>query len=88
MNGKYNVLKLRALTAFENRGWLSPRSWAVVARFTPARAAYSYLKRLYRSQLLERGFDQRGLLYYRLSERGANRLAWLRDTLAAGGFSK
>ena len=88
MNGNYNVLKLRALTAFESHGWLSPPSWAVVARFTPARAAYSYLKRLYRWQLLERGFDQRGLLYYRLSERGANRLAWLRGTIAASGFPK
>ena len=77
MNGKYNVLKLRALTAFENRDWLSPQPWAVVARFTPARVAYSHLKRLYRWQLLERGLDQRDLLYYRLSERGAHRLAWL-----------
>jgi hypothetical protein len=88
MNAKYNALKLRALTAFENRDWLSPRSWAVAAGFTPARAAYSYLNRLYRWQLLERGFDQSGLSYYRLSERGADRLEWLRGKFAAGGFSK
>jgi hypothetical protein len=84
MHEKFNSLKLRALSAFESRGWLTPRSWAMLTRFTPARAAYSYLKRLHRWKLLERGFDQHGLLYYRLNERGSNRLAWLRGQLADG----
>ena len=42
MPRKYNLLKIRALTVFENRGWLSPPAWAVLTSFYPVRAAYSY----------------------------------------------
>jgi hypothetical protein len=79
MYDKYNSLKRRALAAFEDRGWLSPPAWAVLASFYPIRASYSYLKRLFMWKLLERSLDRRGLLLYRLSSRGAARLAWLRD---------
>lgn len=75
---KYNLLKTRALTVFENRGWLSPPAWAVLASFYPVRATYSYLKRLHRWKLLDRTLDRRGLLLYWLNHCGANRLAWLR----------
>jgi hypothetical protein len=78
MHGKYNSLKLRALTTFENRGWLSPPAWAVLTEFYPVRASYTYLKRLHRWKLLERTLDGRGLLLYRLNSRGAGRLEWLR----------
>jgi hypothetical protein len=79
MPGRYNSLKLRALSTFENRGWISPPSWAILAGFYPVRAAYSYLKHLWRWKLLDRDLDRRGLLLYRLSARGAERLAWLRQ---------
>ena len=75
---KYNSLKRLALAVFENRGWLSPPAWAVLAGFYPVRASYSYLKRLFKWKLLERSLDRRGLLLYRLSSRGATRLTWLR----------
>jgi hypothetical protein len=75
----YNSLKRHALTVFENRGWLSPPAWAVLARVYPVRSAYSYLKHLHRWKLLERTLDGQGLLLYRLSVRGAERLAWLRQ---------
>ena len=78
MRGQYNSLKHRALAAFENRGWLSPPAWAVLAGFYPVRAGYSYLKRLHRWKLVERMLDRRGLLLYRLSSRGTKRLEWLR----------
>jgi hypothetical protein len=78
MGSSYNSLKLRALSTFENRGWISPPAWAILARFYPVRAAYSYLKHLWRWKLLDRDLDRRGLLLYRLSARGAERLAWLR----------
>jgi hypothetical protein len=84
MPGKYNLLKIRALTIFENRGWLSPPAWAVLASFYPVRAAYSYLKRLHRWKLLDRALDRRGLLLYRLSRRGAYRLEWLRRNSGQG----
>jgi DNA invertase Pin-like site-specific DNA recombinase len=76
MSRKYNLLKLRALSTFENRGWLSPPAWAELAGFYPVRAAYSYLSRLHTWQLLDRALDRHGLLLYRLSRRGADRLEW------------
>ena len=79
MPSKFNSVKIRALSAFDNRGWLSPPAWATLAGFRPApRAAYSYLKRLHEQKLLDRVHDHRGLLLYRLSPRGAERLEWLR----------
>jgi len=74
---QYNKLKKRALEIFERHGgWLSPPQWAVLARFYPVRASYSYLLRLHRFGLLER-HDSTGGLFYRLSDRGRNRLRWL-----------
>jgi hypothetical protein len=84
MYRKYNLLKLRALSAFENRGWMPPRAWAALVTFTPARAAYTYLKRLHDWRLLDRAHDQDGLLLYRLNSRGASRLRWLRQTNGSG----
>jgi hypothetical protein len=81
MRGRYNLLKLRALAALENRGWLSPPAWAVIIGFYPVRASYSYLKHLHRWKLVERSLDRRGLLLYRLSRRGSERLEWLRSRL-------
>jgi len=78
MRGQFNSLKRHALATFENRGWLSPPAWAVLAGYYPVRAAYTYLKRLHRWKLLDRTLDRRGLLLYRLSDRGAQRLQWLR----------
>ncbi|MGH9475074.1 MAG: hypothetical protein ACRD1C_01950 [Terriglobales bacterium] len=80
MKRGYNELKLEALGTFEGRGWLSPPAWAVLARVYPVRAAYSYLKQcLWRWKLLERRLDARGLILYRLSKKGGERLAWLRE---------
>lgn len=78
MRAKYNSLKRHALAVLEERGWLSPPAWAVLAGFYPVRASYSYLKRLHKWKLLDRTLDRRGLLLYRLSQRGRARLAWLR----------
>lgn len=88
MPRKYNLLKLRALSAFENRGWLSPPAWAALTRFYPVRAAYSYLKRLHTWKLLDRAQDTRGLLLYRLSRRGADGLEWLRRRPFDEGHSR
>jgi hypothetical protein len=74
---RYNVRKRQALDAFRERGWLSPPAWAVLTRFYPVRAAYSYLSRLWRWGLLHRERDARGLIIYGLSEKGLQRLVWL-----------
>lgn len=81
MSRRFNSLKRRALAAFEDRGWLSPPAWAVLVGFYPVRASYSYLKRLHKWRLLQRALDRRGLLLYRLSPRGHERLGWLRERL-------
>lgn len=78
MAGKFNSLKIRALSTFKDRGWLSPPAWAALAGFRTVRASYSYLKHLHERKLLDRVHDHRGLLRYRLSPRGAERLEWLR----------
>jgi len=74
----YNELKREALAIFDSHDWLRPPDWALLARFWPPRSAYSYLKRLWFWRLLERRRDARGLLVYRLSDRGRDRLRWLR----------
>src|SRR5262249_24532394 len=74
----YNRMKLRALATLEDRGWLSAAAWAVLAGYYPVRASYTYLKRLWRWKLLERQLDKRGLLLYRMSNRGQVRLVLLR----------
>ena len=74
----YNARKAQTLAIFERRGRLNPSEWAVLARFYPIRASYSYLVRLHRFGLLRRGRDARGRVTYSLSARGGRRLNWLR----------
>lgn len=78
-SSRYNKLKKRALEIFARHGgWLSPRQWAVQVGFYPVRAAYSYLLRLHRFGLLERGSTGRSIVY-QLSVRGKRRLDWLKE---------
>lgn len=79
---QFNSLKLRALAAFENRDWMQPVTWAAITGFNPARASYTYLLRLTRFGLLQRGRGINGLLFYRITDRGKQRLAWLRNSFA------
>jgi hypothetical protein len=75
---RYNKLKQCALEIFDHHGgWLSPPDWAVLAKFYPIRASYSYLKRLHYFGLLERDTSSKCVLY-RLSAKGRERLLWLR----------
>jgi len=74
----YNRRKRQALQIFQARGWLNPAAWAMLAGFYPVRASYSYLARLHYWGLLERARSPCGLILYRLSAKGARRLAWLR----------
>jgi hypothetical protein len=74
---QFNERKRQALSIFARRGWLNPPAWAMLAGFRPVRAAYTYLLRLHRWGLLERGNNLRGLVIYRLTARGRSRLKWL-----------
>jgi len=75
----YNGLKRKTLAIFLNRGWLNVSAFAALVGFYPIRAAHTYLLRLHRFGLLDRGRDIRGLLRYRMSARGRRRLLWLED---------
>jgi hypothetical protein len=77
MSHAKNGLKMQVLKALQ-RGWLDPPTISVLVGFFPVRAIYSYLLRLHRWGLLERRRDMRGLLLYRISKRGLERLEWLR----------
>ena len=78
---RYNKLKLRVLSLFESAGrdWLGPSEAAEMLNFLPARAAWTYFKRLWRFGLLERCSTGRGTLEYRISEQGVTRPRWLRS---------
>ncbi len=77
--GGRNSLKIRVLTVLHQRGWLNPPAVAELVGFRALRGMYSYLGRLHRYGLLQRRHDARGLILYRLSDRGAARLHWLRS---------
>jgi hypothetical protein len=74
------MTKVEVLSIFERvGGFLTPDQ--VCAKLQPRpdrRSAYSYLLRLSRQGLLERNQARRGHLAYRLSDRGRQRLAYLR----------
>jgi predicted transcriptional regulator len=78
---RYNELKLQVLSLFAatQGDWLAPGEAAERLDFTPARAAWTYLKRLSSFGLLERRTRGRGTLEYRISELGRERLRWLRS---------
>jgi len=87
MKRAYNELKLKALATFQERGWLSPPAWAILAGYYPVRAAYTYIRRhLWRWKLVDRSLDRRGLILYRLSRKGEERLVWLQRRVSQGKY--
>jgi len=72
----FNDLKRETLALFEaSPEGLQPQAYARQIGKVPARAAYSYLKRAWRYGLLLR---RERPVCYRISQRGRERLAWLR----------
>jgi len=76
---RYNKLKIRTLNvfAFAPGAWFGPAEVADRLDFVPRRAAWTYLKRLWRFGLLERS-SLSGALKYKISGRGMDRLRRLR----------
>jgi len=79
---KRNGLKIRALEAFEQYGTIDPIRLAAIVGYFPARAVYTYCLRLHRFGLLHRLLSADGLIFYKISRRGRERLAYLRDERA------
>jgi hypothetical protein len=75
---RYNKLKIRTLKvfAFAPGAWFRPGEVADRLDFVPRRAAWTYLKRLWKLGLLQRD-SLSGALKYKISERGIARLRWL-----------
>jgi hypothetical protein len=78
MPRKYNQLKKIVLAVFENRGWLPPQMVKVLSGFRGTAVA-AYLNGLRDWGLLHRrgGYRSRTVVF-RISQRGRERLAWLR----------
>ena len=72
-----------ALETFARRAWLNAAGWLKLAELGPSWDAASYLERLCRRGLLRRKIP-RGLLVYRLSDRGEHILRELRRQLERG----
>jgi DNA-binding transcriptional ArsR family regulator len=78
-----NGRKRAILAALEPGGWLTPGVIAALVGMS-GRDVYWPLKRYWRWGLLRRREDRRGRLLYSLSDRGRERLRWLRRSGARG----
>ncbi len=74
-----NRLKIRVLAALEGRGGVNAAMLSALAGFRPVRAIYIYMRRLERWGLVRRRRPLGGLILYSISQRGRERLAWLRE---------
>lgn len=74
MRGR-NELKLVALRALDRSGPLNPAAFARIVEFKYESSAYHYLRRLAWFGLADR-IESRGLLLYRISAKGRERLEW------------
>ena len=73
------TLKIRVLTALDGRGWLNVPMVSTLADFHPVRSVYTYLLRLQRWGLVRRRKPLGAMILYSISQRGRERLAWLRE---------
>ncbi|MGB7218444.1 MAG: hypothetical protein WBD07_06515 [Vicinamibacterales bacterium] len=79
-----NVLKVRVLDAFPLAGdppvgqWMLPKNiWQAARQPGAFRAFYTYLRRLERYQLVCRALNAQGALFYRITDKGIQRLRYL-----------
>src|SRR5258708_22871524 len=77
-NGSYNKTKKRTLEILENKTWLDVPTVARKVGIRPVRRAYTYLAHLETLGLVIRGFDAFGKLHFQITDRGLERLQWLR----------
>lgn len=74
---KYNELKRKTLRALADGRPVGVPTLAVRIGYFPVRGLYPYLARLRRWDLVTSWRGVSGLLFYRITERGRERLAWL-----------
>lgn len=83
-SGYYNWRKMRTLEILSSKTWLDVPTVARFAGITPTRRAYAYLAHLVHLDLIAPGEDGNGRRYYRITERGLDRLEWLRSHAPPG----
>jgi hypothetical protein len=79
--GVRNQRKRAILAVLEPGGWMTP---AMIAALAPAPSVHWLLKRYWRWGLLHRRIDREGRLLYAISDKGRERLKWLRRSGAQG----
>ena len=77
-SGLYNLTKKRALEVLEDRNWMDAPTFAHKVGIRPVRRTYAYLDHLEHLGLVFRGWSAQAKLYFQITERGLERLEWLR----------
>ena len=77
-NGSYNKTKKRALEVLEDKTWMDVPAFARKVGIRPVRRTYTYLAHLEDLGLVTRGWDAHGKLHFQITDRGLERLEWLR----------
>lgn len=77
-NGSYNKTKKKALEVLEDKTWLDVPAFARKVGIRPVRRTYTYLAHLEHLGLVIRGVDALGKLHFQITDRGLERLQWLR----------
>src|SRR6476659_6792178 len=77
-NGSYNKTKKRALEVLEDKTWIAVPAFAHKVGIRPVRRTYTYLAHLEDLGLVTRGLDAPGELHFQITDRGLERLEWLR----------
>ena len=77
-NGSYNKTKKRALEVLRDTIWMDVPAFAHKVGIRPVRRAYTYLAHLEDLGLVNRGLDAPGKLHFQITDRGLERLQWLR----------
>jgi hypothetical protein len=78
----YNTLKIRVLSALDQRGWVNTAMLSYLSGLRPVRSVSSYMEHLRSMRLVRRRWSQNAkghtMALYSISDRGRDRLAWLR----------
>jgi predicted ArsR family transcriptional regulator len=77
-NGSYNKTKKRALEVLEDITWMDVPAFAHKVGIRPVRRTYTHLAHLENLGLVTRGLDAPGKLHFQITDRGLERLQWLR----------
>lgn len=77
-NGSYNKTKKRALEVLEDKTWMDVPAIARKVGIRPVRRTYTYLAHLEGLGLVTRRLDAPGKLHFKITDRGLERLQWLR----------